>query len=73
MSKENSELVTTYHIGSSNYYLYACYNSYEDRDTRNVSFYDLYDKFGHCLNEGDPYDTFPTWHEIYDFISEVKS
>ena len=72
MSKENSELVATYHIQDKNYYLYACYDNWQDRNDRKVSFYDLYDKRGYCVNEGDPYYKFPSWHEIYDFIMEVK-
>jgi hypothetical protein len=73
MSKENNELVATYHVDDSNYYLYACYDNWEDRNNRKVSFYDLYDKRGYCVNEGDPYYSFPSWYEIYDSMTKVKN
>lgn len=47
------------------YRVYACYDSVEDFDKRNVAFYDVYDSEGNCMNEGDPFYTFPTWDEIY--------
>jgi len=46
--------------------IYACYDSDLDYDNRNVSFYDVYDKAGRCVNEGDPFYQFPTWEEVYD-------
>jgi len=49
------------------YNVYACYDSMEDFDKRNVSFYDVYDSEGNCMNEGDPFYSFPSWNEIYDF------
>lgn len=48
------------------YDIYACYDSMRDYDNRNVSFYDIYDKNGVCVNEGDPFYQFPTWEEIFD-------
>jgi hypothetical protein len=47
------------------YRVYACYDSMEDFDKRNVAFYDIYDSEGNCINEGDPFHYFPTWDEIY--------
>jgi hypothetical protein len=37
-----------------------------DRDNRNVSCYDIYDKIGDCLNEDDPWYEIPTWQEVFD-------
>ena len=48
------------------YDIYACYDSDADYLSRNVSFYDVYDKNGVCVNEGDPFYTFPTFQEVYD-------
>jgi hypothetical protein len=48
------------------YNIYACYDSVEDFDKRNVAFYDVYDGEGNCVNEGDPFYSFPSWNEIYD-------
>jgi hypothetical protein len=47
------------------YDIYACYESKRDHDNRNVSFYDIYDKNGECVNEGNPFYTFPKWDEIF--------
>ena len=46
--------------------VYACYDSELDHHNRNVSFYDIYDRYGHCLNEGAPFYRFPSWQEIFD-------
>lgn len=46
--------------------VYACYASKKDMDNRNVDFYDVYDKKGVCVNEGDPFYTFPKWQQIFD-------
>jgi len=48
------------------YNVYACYDSVEDYDQRKVSFYDIYDSEGNCMNEGDPFYSFPSWDEIYN-------
>lgn len=66
----NSEVVATYYYdhhtthANSVFEVVACYDSWEDYDKRNVSFYDVYDKSGQCVNEGDPLYSFPTW----DFV-----
>jgi hypothetical protein len=66
-----SDLVATFYINTCKYNLWAVYDSMDDYDHRRVSFYDLYDEDGHCLNEGDPYYSFPSYDEVYDFIQEV--
>ena len=48
------------------YDIYACYDSDLDYHNRNVSFYDVYDKNGVCVNEGDPFYQFPKWEEIFE-------
>lgn len=66
----NTEVVATYYYDhSSNQYnslfeVVACYDSLDDYYNRRASFYDVFDKAGHCVNEGDPLYSFPTW----DFI-----
>lgn len=64
-----NEHVATYYydmrVSHGVYDIYACYDSMEDYDKRKVSFYDVYDKDGVCVNEGDPYYSFPTWESIY--------
>ena len=66
-----NELVAKYVYDSSvkyGYYnVYACYDSIEDFDSRKVSFYDLYDCDGNCVNEGEPFYTFPSWQEVYEY------
>lgn len=49
------------------YNVYACYDSMSDYDNRAVSFYDIYDCDGNCVNEGEPFYSFPTWGEIYEY------
>ena len=49
------------------YDIYACYDSDRDYRNRNVSFYDIYDKKGVCVNEGNAFYTFPMWEEIYKY------
>lgn len=66
----NNEIVATYYYNhasnkqNSVFEVVACYDSWEDYDNRRVSFYDVFDKSGNCVNEGDPLYGFPTW----DFI-----
>jgi len=65
-----NELVATYHYCPINHNgeirVYACYDSDLDMQNRNVDFYDIYNKNGVCLNEGDPFYHFPTWQEVFD-------
>lgn len=49
------------------YNVFACYDSMEDYDKRKVSFYDVYDNSGVCVNEGEPFYEFPSWQDIYDY------
>lgn len=69
-----NELVATYVMDDVRYDVYACYDSWADMDTRNVSFYDVYNqKTGACVNEGDPWYTMPTWNEIFHtYYSPVR-
>lgn len=48
------------------YEVYAYYDSIRDRDNRNVSHYDIFDKNGVCVNEGSPYYSFPSWQEVFN-------
>ena len=48
------------------YNVFACYNSIQDYDNRNVSFYDVYDESGLCVNEGESFYDFPSWQEVFD-------
>lgn len=65
-----NEHVATYYYDMQVEYgtfdIYACYDSYNDYRDRNVSFYDVYDKAGTCVNEGDPFYQFPTFDEIFE-------
>jgi len=66
-----NELVATYvydkSVSYGSYDIYACYDSIRDYDKRNVSFYDVYDYSGLCVNEGDPFYEMPTWKDIYEY------
>jgi hypothetical protein len=69
-----NELVATYVMDDVLYDVFACYDSFDDMDTRNVSFYDVYNqKTGACVNEGDPWYVLPTWSEVFlNYYSPVK-
>jgi hypothetical protein len=69
-----NELVATYVMDDVLYDVFACYTSDSDMDTRNVSFYDVYNqKTGECVTEGDPCHSMPTWHEIFHtYYSPVR-
>ena len=61
-----NERVATYVMDDVSYDVFACYDSWDDMDTRNVSFYDVYNqKTGECVNEGYPWYVFPTWDEVF--------
>lgn len=69
MSKSMTEQVASYIYDNAvpygTYNVFACYDSMEDFDNRKVSFYDVYDNSGLCVNEGDPFYDFPSWDEVY--------
>lgn len=69
MSKTTTEQVASYIYDKSVQYgiynVFACYNSIEDFDNRKVSFYDIYDDSGLCVNEGEPFFDMPSWALIY--------
>lgn len=66
----NDEHIATYiyddRLKYGMYEVYAVYDSWQDRANRNVSWYDVYDKSGVCVNEGDPFYELPTWQTIFD-------
>lgn len=70
MSKTTTEKVASYiyepDVDYGVYNIYACYDNMYDYDKRKVSFYDVYDNSGLCVNEGEPFYEFPTWQQIYD-------
>jgi hypothetical protein len=55
----NDEHIATYiydeRLDYGVYEVYACYDSSLDKCRRNVSHYDVYDKNGECVNEGNPF------------------
>lgn len=62
-----NELVATYIMDDVSYDVYAYYDSMRDMDSRDISFYDVYNNLtGECVNEGDPFYDFPTWQEVFD-------
>lgn len=66
----NDEHIATYiydeRLDYGVYEIYAVYDSMVDRDNRNVSWHDIYDKNGVCVNEGDPWYDMPTWKQVFD-------
>jgi hypothetical protein len=48
------------------YEIYAIYDSIEDRDNREVSYYEIFDKDGVCVTEGVLLYSIPTWQEVFD-------
>ena len=71
MSKSMTESVASYvyepNVDYGIYNVFACYDNVEDYENRNVSFYDVYDNSGLCVNEGEPFYELPSWKEIYEF------
>lgn len=75
----NTEIVAVYHYDNNStmpdslFEVVASYDSWEDFDKRNASFYDVYNKAGICVNEGDPFYELPSWETIRKFYrSESK-
>jgi hypothetical protein len=66
MTEQVASYIYDHNISFGTYNIFACYDSLEDYDERKVSFYDIYEKDGFCVNEGDPHYTFPSWQEIYE-------
>lgn len=66
-----NELIATYIYDPSveygAYNIYACYDNMKDYDERNVSFYDVYESNGVCVNEGEPFYSMPSWKDIYEY------
>lgn len=45
----------------------------EDTPTDGFDFYDIFDKQGTCLNEGEAYYQFPTYDEVRKLIDKEES
>jgi len=69
LAKSTAEQVASYIYDNAVpygiYNIFACYDNMEDYDNRKVSFYDVYDSSGLCVNEGEPFYDFPSWDDIY--------
>ena len=73
--KTMTERVATYYYSLEVIYnIFACYDSTESYDNREVDFYDVYTENGECINEGDPYYQFPSWEDVYNnyYVREGK-
>lgn len=70
MSKITIEQVASYiydkTVSYGTYNIFACYDSMQDYDNRKVSFYDVYESNGQCVNEGEPFFEMPSWQLIYE-------
>jgi hypothetical protein len=66
----NDEHVATYiydpFLDYGVYDIYAVYDSRSERNRRNVSYYNVHDKKGRLVNEGEPLYQMPTWQEVFD-------
>lgn len=74
----NDEHIATYLYDAEHddgvYEVYAIYDSWSDRDDRKISFYDVFNKKGICVNEGDPFYSLPSWQDIYDlYYSKITN
>lgn len=64
------ELIATYYYGSvvemndTLFEVVAYYDTAEDYKNRTVSYYDVLDKAGRCMNKGESLTAMPTW----DFV-----
>ncbi len=66
------ELVASFYINKQTYHLYAWYHSQCDYDYKKIAFYHLHDSdSGICLNDKCPYYNFPTYNEVYSFVTEM--
>ena len=68
------QVATYYYSPEVSFNIFACYDSLENYDNREVDFYDVYAENGECVNEGEPYFEFPSWDDIYNnhYVKENK-
>ena len=70
------ELLATYYYydiadgDNTVFEIVAYYDSIEDYDTRTVSYYDVFDKAGNCMNEGEPLTAMPTWDFVRSYFHQ---
>ena len=64
-----NELIAKYYIFGKEYRIFGCW----DKETleNEFDFYDVYNKSGICVNEGEPFWEFPTYNELREYIEEV--
>ena len=58
--------MTTFFICQKEFDIIGCWD--KETPENEFDFYDIYDKDGNCLNEGIPFDEFPTWLEVKEFL-----
>lgn len=61
-----SQLIAQYYIFKNTYFIYGCWDN--ETPENEFDFYDVYDKEGNCINEGEPFYEFPTYDEILDYV-----
>ena len=64
-----NELKATYYILGKQYSIIGCWD--KETPKNEFDFYDVYDKDGTCINEGEPFYEFPTYAELREYIEEV--
>jgi len=65
----DNQIVATFYINHRAYDIYGCWD--KDTPQHKFDFYDIYDEEGFCINEGEPFYSFPTYHILKDFIDTV--
>ncbi len=63
-----NELQGIYYILGEKYSIYACWD--KETPEYEIDFYDVFDKDGTCINEGEPFWEFPTYKELREYVTE---
>ena len=64
-----NELKATYYILGKTYNIFGCWDN--ETPENEFDFYDVCEKDGTCINEGEPFYQFPTYDELREYIEKV--
>lgn len=65
-----NQLIASIYFNHKVYDVYGCWD--KDTPENKFDFYDIYDEDGFCINEGEPFYTFPTFEDLQDYLEMVK-
>jgi len=63
-----NQLMAQYYVLGNVYNIYGRWD--KETPEYEFDFYDIFNEQGYCINEGNPFYTFPSWKKVYEYVEK---